>query len=229
MDHSPPCSSVHGISQARKLEWVTISFSRGISPTQGWNLGLLHWQADSSHLTHLGSPIAPNGMKSPWCWERLRAGGEGDDRAWDGRMALPSQRTWVWASSRNWWWTGKPGVLQSVGSQRVARDWEAEQRQEQRVTWVDIVKSTPHLLNRKINTEWGQEGRPDGGKEGCKDGKEGRGENEGKKEKKKERRQRRNKKVNKPTRRKQKKRKSRGTSFWQNVKQDFTHYFGGYK
>ena len=49
--------------------------------------------------------------KRPWCWERLKAGGEGNNRGWDGRMASPTQWTWVWASSGNWWWTGKPGVL----------------------------------------------------------------------------------------------------------------------
>ena len=54
---------------------------------------------------------------------KLKAEGEGDDRGWDGWMASPTQWTWVWASSRNWWWTGKPGVLQSMGSQRVGHDW----------------------------------------------------------------------------------------------------------
>ena len=46
--------------------------------------------------------------KRPWCWERLRAGGEGDNRGWDGWMASPTLWTWVWASSWSWWWTGKP-------------------------------------------------------------------------------------------------------------------------
>ena len=64
--------------------------------------------------------------KRPWCWERLKAGGEGDDRGWDGWMALPTWWTWVWANSRSWWWTGKPGVLQSMGSQRVGHDWGTE-------------------------------------------------------------------------------------------------------
>ena len=54
--------------------------------------------------------------KRPWCWEGLKTGGEGDDRGWDGWMASSTQCTWVWASSRSWWWTGKPGVLQSMGS-----------------------------------------------------------------------------------------------------------------
>ena len=57
--------------------------------------------------------------KRPWCWERLGAGGEGDDREWDGSMASLTPWTWVWASSGSWWWTGKSGVLQSVGLQRV--------------------------------------------------------------------------------------------------------------
>ena len=59
--------------------------------------------------------------KRPWCWERLKAGGEGDNREWDGWMASQTLWTWVWASARSWWWTGKPGVLQSMGSQ--TRTW----------------------------------------------------------------------------------------------------------
>ena len=50
-----------------------------------------------------------------WCWERLKAGGERDDRGWDGLMASPTRWTWVWASSGSWWRTRKPGVLQSMG------------------------------------------------------------------------------------------------------------------
>ena len=61
--------------------------------------------------------------KRPWCWERLKAGGEGDDRGWDGWMASPTRWTWVWASCMSWWWTGKPNVLQSTGSQRVIHGW----------------------------------------------------------------------------------------------------------
>ena len=62
-------------------------------------------------------------MQWPWCWERLKAGGEGDNRAWDGWMASPTRWTWVWVGSGSWWWTGKPGMLQSMGSQRVGQDW----------------------------------------------------------------------------------------------------------
>ena len=65
-------------------------------------------------------------LKRALCWERLRAGGEGDDRGWDGWMASPTQWTWVWLDSRSWWWTGRPGVLQFMGSQRVGHDWMTE-------------------------------------------------------------------------------------------------------
>ena len=64
--------------------------------------------------------------KTPWCWERLKAGKEGDDREWDGWMASCTRWTWVWASSGSWWWPGKPGMLQSVGSQWVGHDWVTE-------------------------------------------------------------------------------------------------------
>ena len=64
--------------------------------------------------------------KRPWCWERLKAEEEGDDRGWDGWKASLTQWTWVWVSSRSGWWIGRPGVLQSMGSQRVGHDWATE-------------------------------------------------------------------------------------------------------
>ena len=65
-------------------------------------------------------------LKRPWCWERLRAGGEGDDRGWDGWIASPTQWSWVWVNSGSWWWTGRPGMLWFMGLQRVRHDWETE-------------------------------------------------------------------------------------------------------
>ena len=59
--------------------------------------------------------------KRPWFWERLKVGGEGDDRGWEGWMASLTWWTWVWASSGSWWWTGKPDTLQSLGSQSRTR------------------------------------------------------------------------------------------------------------
>jgi len=62
-------------------------------------------------------------LKRPWCWERLKVGGEGDNRGWGRWMALPPQWTWVWVNSESWWWIEKPGMLQSMRSQRVGHDW----------------------------------------------------------------------------------------------------------
>ena len=80
-----------------------------------WNSNPLATSCEE--LTHL---------KRLWCWERLRAGGEGDDRGWDGWMASLTQWTWVWVNSGSWWWTGRSGVLQFTGSQRVGHNWVAE-------------------------------------------------------------------------------------------------------
>ena len=65
-------------------------------------------------------------LERPWCWEALGAGGGRDDRGWDGWMASPTQCTIVWVNSGSWWWTGRPGVLWFMGSQRVGHNWVAE-------------------------------------------------------------------------------------------------------
>ena len=64
--------------------------------------------------------------KRPWYWEGLGAGGERDDRGWDGWMASPTGWTWVWVNSGSWWWTGRLGMLRFLGSQRVGHDWATE-------------------------------------------------------------------------------------------------------
>ena len=74
----------------------------------GWNSSTL--ATSCKELTH---------WKRLWCWKRLKAGGEGDDRGWDGWMASLTQWTWVWVNSGSWKWTGRPGVLPSMRSQRV--------------------------------------------------------------------------------------------------------------
>ena len=61
-------------------------------------------------------------LKRPWCWERLKAGGEENDRGWDGWISLPTRWTWVWVNFGSWWWTGRPGMLLSMGLQRVRHD-----------------------------------------------------------------------------------------------------------
>ena len=80
--------------------------------------------------------------KRPWCWERLKAGGEGDNWGWDGWMASPTQWTWVWVNFGSWWYTGRPGVLQSLGSQRVRHDWTTE------LNWQPQTNSFNHVRLR---------------------------------------------------------------------------------
>ena len=80
-----------------------------------WNPNtLVTW---CKELTHL---------KRPWCWERLKAGGEADNRGCHGWMASPPRWTWVWVYSGRWCWTERPGMLQFLGLQRVVHDWETE-------------------------------------------------------------------------------------------------------
>ena len=69
----------------------------------------------------------------PWNWEGLGAGGEGDNRGWDGWMASLTRWVWVWVNSGSWWWTGRPGVLQIMGSQRVGHDWVTE------LNWTELT------------------------------------------------------------------------------------------
>ena len=80
--------------------------------------------------------------KDPDAGERVKAGAEGDDRGWDGWMASPTQWTWVWVNSRSWWWTWRPGVLQSMGSQRVGHDW---------VNWTELGSS--HQVARVLELQ----------------------------------------------------------------------------
>ena len=84
-----------------------------------------------------------NSLEKTLMLVRLRAGGEGDNRGWDGWMASPTRWTWVWASSRKWWWTGKPGVLQPMGSQRVGHDWATE---------LNCVQTT-HISSKRVILE----------------------------------------------------------------------------
>jgi len=79
-----------------------------------------------------------------WCWEGLGAGGEVDDRGWDGWMASLTRWTWVWANSGSWWWTGRPGVLRFMGSQRVGCNWATE------LNWTELGYSQPGVYVREL-------------------------------------------------------------------------------
>ena len=108
----------------------------------GWNSNpLATW---CEELTH---------WKRPWCWERLKAGEEGDDRGWDGWMAPLTWWAWVWVDSRSWWWTGRFGMLQSMGSQRIRHEWATE------LNWTDISKCLNNrgvirLVLPRVNWQW---------------------------------------------------------------------------
>ena len=83
------------------------------------------WSWNSNTLATWCKELTP--WKRPWCWERLRAGGDGDNRGWYYWMASPTQWTWVWVNSGSCLWTGRPGILCFMGSQRIGRDWVTEQ------------------------------------------------------------------------------------------------------
>ena len=110
------CKEIKPVNHKGNQSWIFIG--RTDAETETPTLSLAVWYKE---LTH---------WERPWCWERLKAGGVGDDRGRDGWMVSPTRWTWVWVSSGSWWWTGKPGVLQSMGSQRIGHEWVTEQQQQ---------------------------------------------------------------------------------------------------
>ena len=135
--------------------WTVVSEKTLESPLDCKEIQPVHPQGNQSWIfsgrTDAEAPILwPPDVKN-WligkrhrCWERLKAG-EGNDRVWDVWMVSPTWWTFVQASSRSWWWTGKPGVLQSMGSQRVRHDW---------VNWTESTLSrkghSPHFWVDKL-------------------------------------------------------------------------------
>ena len=102
---------------ARRSNQSILKISPGIS-LEGMMLKL-----KLQYFGHLMQRV--DSLERPWCWVGLGAGGEGDDRGWDGWMASLTRWTWVWVNSGSWWWTGRPGMLQFMGSQSRTRlsDW----------------------------------------------------------------------------------------------------------
>ena len=127
--------------------WVLCTMLR--HSWHGTSLGHRRMETSPHHLVNLGKglDVSASMGKRPWCWERLRAG-EGGDRGWDGWMASPTQWTWVWANSGRQW-TGKPGVLQSMGSQRVEQDRATEQHgQKLSFKWFfPVTQENRHTVN----------------------------------------------------------------------------------
>ena len=85
--------------------------------------------------------------KRPWCWVGLGAGGEGDNRGWDGWKASLTRWTWVWVNSGSWWWTGRPGVLWLMGSQRAGHDWATE------LNWCLFFSLVSWMLREKFEIQ----------------------------------------------------------------------------
>ena len=83
-------------------------------------------------------------LKRPWCWERSKEGGKGDDKGWDGCMASLTQWTWVCIDTRSLWWIGRPDVLQSLESQRVGHVWSAE------LNWTERYSSIQASFNKSV-------------------------------------------------------------------------------
>ena len=111
------------------------SVLKEISP--GCSLEGLMLKLKLQYFGHLMRRV--NSLERLWCWEGLGAGGEGDDRGWDSWMASPSRWTWVWVNSGSWWWTGRPGVLRFMGSQRVGQDWSTE------LNWICLSVRSPTI------------------------------------------------------------------------------------
>ena len=119
-----------------------------------WSGGV-HWKAwcwswNSNTLATLCQELTH--WKRPWCWEGLGAGGEGDDRGWAGWMASPTWWTWVWINSGSWWWTGRPGMLWFMGSQRVGHDWSTELNWTE-LNWTQPFPSPGDLPNPETEPE----------------------------------------------------------------------------
>ena len=94
------------------------SILKEISP--GCSLEGMMLKLKLQYLSHLMRRV--DSLEKTLMLEGFGAGGEGDNRGWDGWMALPTQWTWVWVNSGSWWWTGRPGVLWSMGSHKVGHD-----------------------------------------------------------------------------------------------------------
>ena len=108
----------------RLLSSLDCKGSKSVNPKE--NQSWIFIGRTDAEVPILWPPYVKSWLKRrPWCWERLKVGGERDNRGWDGWMASLTQWTWVWASSGSWCWTGKPGVLQSMGSQSQTQlsDW----------------------------------------------------------------------------------------------------------
>ena len=127
LDSPLDCKEIQPVHPKGAQSWVFIGRTDVKAETP------ILWPPDAE-LTHL---------KRPWFWERLRAGGEGDDRGWDGWMASLTYWTWVWVDSGSWWWTGRPDVLRFMGSQ--SRTWLSD--------WSELIPRLFWYINEIITIQ----------------------------------------------------------------------------
>ena len=131
--------------------WIVVLEKTLESPLDCKEIQPVHPKGDQSWV-FIGRTVveAETNTLATWCkelthlkrllyWERLKAGGEGDNRGWDGWMASLTQWTWIWVNSGSWWWTGRPGVLRFMGSQRVRDDWATE------LNWTELNYRTYYI------------------------------------------------------------------------------------
>ena len=104
------CKEIQPVHPKKNQSWVFIGRTDAEAETP------ILWPPDAKNWLIWKDPDAG----------KLKVGGEGDDRGWDGWMASPTQWTWVRVNSGSWWWTEKPDVLQFIGSQRVGHEWATE-------------------------------------------------------------------------------------------------------
>ena len=135
------CKEIQPVHPKGNQSWVFIGRTEAEAETP------IFLVTQCKELTH---------WKRPWCWERLKMGGEGDDIRWDGWMASLTQWTWVWVNSGSWRWTGRTGWLPSMGSQWVGHNWATELTELSRRRWPHILllyHLEPEALFFTSNTE----------------------------------------------------------------------------
>ena len=131
--------------------WESLGLQRDpASPSSRRSVLSVHWKDwcwswNSSTLATWCEELTH--LKRPWCWERLKAG-EGDDRGWGGWMASPIRWRWVWVKSGNWWWTGRPGVLCSIGLWKVRHDWVIE------LNWTEYIACCCLVVSYSFAAPW---------------------------------------------------------------------------
>ena len=131
LDSSLDCKKIELVHPKGNLSWIFI--------------GRTDAEAETPILCHL--MLRAVSFEKTLMLGKIEVGGKGDNRGWDGWMSSPTQWMWVWVDSRSWWWTGRPSMLQFMGSQRVGHDWATELNwTELKRSWLNEEECLPHYL-----------------------------------------------------------------------------------